>query len=170
MPVTRIRRSATTDDLSAQFQRSEPADEIHYIPSRADDHKTLSMQVNLPCLRDCLVFLYRGAIFIPRHGAITEIGHAYAIENEKWLGLGKDTTIFVMEQGAMKGICNRKTDEEQRANRAREEAWEARVMLELSEYQAQREAMKAKGKKPWNKLLHKLRREPEPETVQCATQ
>jgi len=157
--------------VKEEFQRSEPADEIHYIPSRADDMppKTLYMQVSLPCLRNCLVFLYRGAIFI--QGATTETGHAYAVENEEWLSLSKDTTILVMEQGAMKGICNQKTDEEdQRANRARDEAWKARVTLKLSEYHAQREAMKAKRNKPWNKLLRKLRREPEPETVQCATQ
>jgi hypothetical protein len=133
---------------------------------------TLYMEVKLPCLRNCLVFLYRGAIFI--QGAITESGHAYAVENEKWLGLSKDTTVFVMEEGAMKGICKRKTDEEQGANRARararEEAWRARMTLELSAHQARREAMEAKRSKPWNKLLRKLRQEPEPETVQCATQ
>jgi len=130
--------------------------------------KTLYMQVSLPCLRNCLVFLYRGAIFI--QGAITETGHAYAVENEEWLGLSKDATVFVMEEGAMKGICKRKTDEEQRENRAREEAWKARVTLERSAYQARREAMEAQRNKPWNKVLRKFRREPEPETVQCATQ
>jgi hypothetical protein len=116
------------------------------------------------------VFLYRGAIFI--QGAITETGHAYAVENEEWLGLSKDTTVFIMEEGAIKGICKRKTDEEQRANRAREEAWKTRETLGRSAYQAQREAMETKRNKPWNKLLRKLRREPEPETetVQCATQ
>lgn len=168
--MARTRRSASSDDLSAQFQRLEPVDEIHYIPSRTDDMppKTLYMQVSLPCLRDCLVFLYRGAVFI--QGAITETGYAYAVENEEWLGLSKDTTVIVMEEGAMKGICNRKTNEEQRPNRAREEAWKARVPLERSAYQARREAMQAKRKQSWGKLLRKLRREREPETVQCATQ
>lgn len=166
----RTRRSATSDDLSAQFQRPEPADEIHYIPSRPDDMppQTLYRQVSLPCLRDCLVFLYRGAIFIQEE--ITETGHAYAVENEEWLTLSKDTTIFVMEEGAMKGICKRKRDEKKIANRAREEAWRERVALQLSESRARREALEAKRNKPWNKLLRKLRRESEPEKVQCATQ
>lgn len=156
--------------MSAQFQRSEPADEIHYIPSRDIPPNALDMKVSLPCLRDCLVFLYRGAIFIQGQGAVSEPGHVYAVKNEEWLGLGENTTIFVMEQGVMKGICNRKTEEEQRVNRAREEAWEAKVTLELSEDWNRREAVEAKRNKPWNKLLRKLRREPEPEAVQCATQ
>jgi len=133
--------------------------------------ETLYMQVSLPCLRDCLVFLYRGAILI-QEGAITETGHAYAVENEEWLGLSNGTTVFVMEEGAMKGICKRKTEEEQRTNRAREETWMARVTLEQSAYHARREAMEVKRNKPWDKLLRKFRREPEPEPerVQCATQ
>ena len=70
----------------------------------------------------------------------------------------------------MKGICNQITDGEERSNRAWEEAWKARVMLKPNEHHTQREAMEAKRNKPWNKVLRKLRREPEPETVQCATQ
>jgi vacuolar-type H+-ATPase subunit H len=105
------------------------------------------------------VFLYCSAIFV--EGTVTETGPAYAIENEEWLGLSKGTTVFVMEEGAMKGICKRKMDEEQRANRARGEARKVRVTLEQSAYQAQQEAVEAKRNKPWKKLLRKLRREPE---------
>jgi len=155
----------TFDDL-AQFRRSEPANDIHYVHTHADDMppNVLNMEVSLPCLRDCLVFLYRGAIVIQGQEAITETGHAYAVKNEEWLGLSKNTTIFVMEQGTMKGICKRQTEEERRLNRVRE------LELLVREHQARREVMEAKSNKPWNKLLHTLRREPEPEAVQCATQ
>ncbi|RMI98428.1 hypothetical protein CDV36_016128 [Fusarium kuroshium] len=158
--------------VKEEFQRAEPTDEIHYIPNRANDRppNTLKMEISLPCLRDCLVFLYRGAIFIQGQGAITETGYAYAVQDEKWLGLDKNAIIFIMEQGAMKGICKRKTDEELRASRAQQEAHSARVAAELNDYRARRAAAEAKRNKPWAKLLRKLRREPEPETVQCATQ
>ncbi len=74
----------------------------------------------------------------------TETGYAYAVKNEEWLDLGKNTRVFVMEQGAIEGICK-------------------------SENRARSEAVEAKEKKPWNKLWDKLRREPESETVQCPT-
>jgi hypothetical protein len=163
-------RSVNSDVLSAQFKRLEPADEIHYVSSYDIPPDALNMNVSLPCFRDCLVFLYRGAISTQGEVLLNETGHAYAVKNEEWLGLDKNTTIFVMEQGAMKGICNRKTDEEQRANQTRKEAWEARLTLAQSEDRARREALEAKRNTPWNKLLRKLRREPEPEAVQCATQ
>lgn len=71
------------------------------------------MVVKLPCLRDCLVFLcHCGTILIRGQGEITETGYAYVVKNEECLGLGENTAILVMEQGAMKGVCNRKTDEE----------------------------------------------------------
>lgn len=72
----------------------------------------------------------------------------------------------------MKSICSQKTDEVQRLNRVRQEARMARWAYQLSEYhyRARREAAEEKRNKPWNKLLRKLRREPQPEKVQCATQ
>jgi len=129
---------------------------------------TLYMRVSLPCLRNCLVFLYRGAIFI--EGTITETGHAYAVENEEWLVLDKDTMVFVMEEGDMKGICKRKMIEERKAKRAREEALKVKVTMEQNAYQARREAVDTRINKSWKKMLRKIRREPEPETAQCAQQ
>lgn len=70
------------------------------------------MVVKLPHLRDCLVFLCHGTILIRGQGEITETGYAYVVKNEECLGLGENTAILVMEQGGMKGVCNRKTGEE----------------------------------------------------------
>ena len=127
------------------------------------------MHVSLPCLRDCLVFLCRGAISIKGQEAITEAGYAYAVKNEEWLALGENTTIVVMEQGRMRGACNRAEDRERRAARAREK----RASQESVGEQVSRAVMEeARRNKPWYKLLRKLRREPEPEpeVVQCPTQ
>ena len=92
------------------------------------------------------MFLYCGTVSILGQGMTTETGYLYAVKNEEWLGLGKNTRVFVMEQGAMEGICKSE-------NRARWEAVEAK-----------------KKKPPWNNLLGKLGREPESETAQCPTQ
>ena len=83
---------------------------------------------------------------------IVEPGYAYVVRDEELIGLGGNTTIFVMEEGEMKGICAQKLKEEQ------EKHW------------AEKEAEKKKRNRLWNRVLTKFRREPEVQQVQCATQ
>ena len=98
-----------------------------------------------------MVFLLRGVIFLEGSGALIEPGYAYAIKDENMLGLGGNTTIFVMEEGAMKGICAQKTKESQ------------------EEIRRNREAEERRQRRPWNRLRNKLRpKKKQPE--QCATQ
>ena len=138
-----------------QFQRSEPIHDIHYAHS-GPDHlppNVLNLKINFRCLRDCLIFLLRGVIFIDGQGAIIEPGYVYVVRDEEWIGLGGNTTIFVMEEGEMKGICAQKLKEEQEKHRT------------------EMEAAKEKQKRFWNRVLAKFRQgEPEVQQVQCATQ
>lgn len=99
------------------------------------------MKVGFHCFRDCLVFLLRGVIFLEGSGALVEPGYAYAIQDEEMLGLGGNTTIFVMEEGAMKGICAQKTRERQEEMRRNHEAYEKRQ------------------KRPWNRVRNMFRRD-----------
>lgn len=80
------------------------------------------MKVGLHCFRHCLIFLLRGVIFIDKQGALIEPGYAYVVRDEEWIGLGGNTTILVMEEGEMKGICAQKLKEEQEEYRAEKEA------------------------------------------------
>lgn len=95
---------------SQQFQRSEPAHDIHVFHSGPNQLPldVVNVKLNFHCLENCLVFLLRGILFIEGQGMIIEPGYAYAIKGEEWIGLGGNTTIFVMEEGEMKGICARK--------------------------------------------------------------
>lgn len=140
---------------STQFQRSEPADDIHYAHG-GPDHlppNELSCKISFHCFRDCLVFLLHGVIFIDGQGAIIEPGYAYVVKDEESIGLGGNTTILVMEEGEMKGICAQRTKE-----------WQEK-------YWAEKEAAKRKQNELWHRVMTKLRRrEPEVEQVQCATQ
>lgn len=43
---------------------------------------------------------------------LVDAGCAYVVKGEKWLGLGANTTVFVMEEGDMIGICTKKAREE----------------------------------------------------------
>ena len=137
-----------------QFQRSEPARDIHFAHSGPDHLPPtfLNVKIGFHCLRHCLIFLLRGVLFIERQGAIIEPGYAYVVRDEEWIGLGGNTTVFVMEEGEMKGICAQKLKEEQ------------------EKYWAEREATARKQRRPWNKVLTKFRGESEVEQVQCATQ
>jgi len=73
-------------------------------------------------MKDCLVFLLRGAIFIDGQGAFADEGHAYMVKDEKMVGLGGATDIWVMEEGEMKGICAEVTREKAEEFRRRQEA------------------------------------------------
>ncbi|KAI3325017.1 hypothetical protein HD806DRAFT_553188 [Xylariaceae sp. AK1471] len=123
--------------LKEEFQRSEAAHDIHFTHS-GPDHlppNVLSLKISLHCLRHCLVFLLRGVIFIDGQGKIIEPGYAYVVKDEEWIGLGGNTTIFVMEEGEMKGICAQKLEE------AQEKYW------------ADQEAAKRKQNRLWNRVL-----------------
>lgn len=139
----------------AQFQRSEPIHDIHYAysgPEHIPPH-VRNVRISLHCLSDCLVFLLRGIIFIDRQGVLTEPGYAYFVKDEVGLELGGNTTIFVMEEGEMKGICARKLKEKH------------------EKYLAEKESAERKQNRPWNALLAKFRRErPEEQALQCPTQ
>ncbi|KAL5313315.1 hypothetical protein ACEPPN_019048 [Leptodophora sp. 'Broadleaf-Isolate-01'] len=139
--------------LKEEFQRSEPAHDIHYAHS-GPDHlppDVLNLNINFHCLHDCLIFLLRGVIFIDGQGAIIEPGYAYVVKDEEWIGLGGNTSLFVMEEGEMKGICTQKEEQEK--------------------YWSEKEVAKRKQNRPWNRALTKYRRgEPEVQQVQCATQ
>ncbi|CAM1503145.1 Fc.00g079210.m01.CDS01 [Cosmosporella sp. VM-42] len=138
--------------LKEEFQRSEPAHDIHFAHC-GPDHlppNVPNVKIGFHCLRDCLVFLLRGIIFIDLQGAIVEPGYAYVVKDEEWIGLGVNTTIFVMEEGEMKGICAQKLKEDQ------------------EKYRMEEEAARKKRNGLWGKVLTKMRRgEP---GVQCATQ
>ncbi len=119
----------------------------------------LNVKFGVHCLRDCLVFLLRGVIFIDGQGAIVEPGYAYAVRDEEMIGLGGNTTVFIMEEGEMKGICAQKTKESQEKYWAEEKYWAAK------------EAGKRRQDRLWNRVLAKFRREPqEQHEVQCPTQ
>lgn len=82
-----------------------------------------------------------------------EPGCAYVMKNETWIWLGGNTTILVMEEGEMKGLCAQKTKEFQ------------------EKYRAEKEAEERKQKRVWNRALAKFRwREPEVQQAQCPTQ
>ena len=96
--------------------------------------------------------MLRGAIFIDGQGKFIEPGYAYVVKDEEWIGLGGNTTVFVMEEGEMKGICAQKVNEGQ------------------ERYRIDKEAAKRKQFGLWDKACRKFRREPEVQQVQCATQ
>lgn len=60
-------------------------------------------------MKDCLVFLLRGVIFIGGQGPSGDEGCAYMVKGETMIGMGPSTSIFVMEEGEMKGICAEET-------------------------------------------------------------
>ncbi|KAM7215267.1 hypothetical protein V8F06_009318 [Rhypophila decipiens] len=152
------------------------------------------MIISLPCLQNCLVFLYRGVIHLQGDmgsSPITSTGHGHAIKNEEFLGLDRDTDIFILEQGPMRGACAGRQEEialeelgkemtERRQRREEEEekrrqSMERKFWGEESEDEegTTRENKKKNGKgkeKTWDKLVRKIRREPEPEPegIQCA--
>lgn len=123
--------------------------QIHFAHSGPDHlpQNILNTRVGFHCFRDCLVFLLRGAIFLEGFGALVEPGYAYAIKDEEMLGLGGNTTIFVMEEGAMeegamKGICAQKTREKQ------------------EEFRRNKEANEKRQRRPWNRVRNKFRVSP----------
>ncbi|KAK8097531.1 hypothetical protein PG984_016670 [Apiospora sp. TS-2023a] len=99
------------ETVKEEFRRPEAAHEIHFAYNDRLPPNIRSTRFGFHCLQDCLVFLLRGVIFLDGSGALVEPGYAYAIKDETMLGLGGNTTIFVMEEGAMKGICAQKTRE-----------------------------------------------------------
>jgi len=75
-------------------------------------------------MKDCLVFLLCGVIFIEGQGAFGDEGCAYVVKDEKVIGLGGATNIFIMEEGEMKGAC---------AEETRKQAEKIRRQMEASE-------------------------------------
>ena len=135
-----------------QFKRPEPFYNIHFAQSGPENRppNILNTRVGYHCFKDCLVFLLRGVVFIEGQGALMDPGYAYAVKDEKMIGLGGNTTVFFMEEGEMKGICAQKTKESQ------------------DKYWAEKEARERERNRPWNKVLRKFRRE-RPEQ-QCQVQ
>ncbi|KAK4209208.1 hypothetical protein QBC37DRAFT_352148 [Rhypophila decipiens] len=138
--------------LKEEFQRPESAHAIHWCHS-GPDH----VPPNIPntgfgvhCLKDCLLFLLQGQIFIEGQGRFIEPGYAYAVKDEKMIRLGGNTTVFVMEEGEMRGICAQKL----------KEAWEEEEKLE--------EAREKRENRPWNKVLNRVR--PEKPEQECPVQ
>jgi len=104
-------------------------------------------------MKDCLVLLLRGIAFIEGQGALVDAGYAYAVRNEEWLRLGGNAVVLFIEEGEMKGICTRKTQEAQQI------------------YRAEREAEERRQRRPWNRAIAMFRRgHPEVERVQCNPQ
>lgn len=173
------------------------------MPSGTDPDAISNMIVSLPCLSDCLVFLYRGAILVRVQGhtpgkprVISKTGHAYVVKDEEFIGLGKNTEIFIMEQGEMKGTCSgRKEEEEQLRREAAQLDRELRILrakeqheaimrraaspppIGINTYETAQERRKREFKeneKLWDKVKRKVRREPTPDPegdrIQCAQQ
>ncbi|KAK7968621.1 hypothetical protein PG988_007694 [Apiospora saccharicola] len=141
--------------LKEEFRRPEPLHQIHFAHSGPDrlPQNILNTRVGFHCFQDCLVFLLRGVIFLDESGsALVEPGYAYAIKDETMLGLGGNTTIFVMEEGAMKGICAQKTREAQ------------------EEFRRNQEAEERRQRRPWNRVRNKLRPKKKQQPEQCAFQ
>lgn len=104
-------------------------------------------------MKDCLVFLARGVIFVEGQGAFVEPGYAYAMRDEEWLGFGGDAVVVIMEEGDMKGICALKTRELQ-------EKWEA-----------QQDTRKGWGRRAWNSMSTVFRRQGRhPQQGECTPQ
>ena len=55
-------------------------------------------------MKDYFVFLLRGVIFIDGQGAIIDKGRAYVVKDEKMIGIGGATDIWIIEEGEMKGF------------------------------------------------------------------
>ena len=92
-----------------QFNRPEPAHELHYFGSMS---KAGPNGLSQPCFRDCLIFLLRGEFFIKGQGRVTKTGCAYTVKDEEWIWLCGTTTLVVMEEGEQRGVCRRRTQEE----------------------------------------------------------
>ncbi|KAM7192618.1 hypothetical protein V8F33_008229 [Rhypophila sp. PSN 637] len=117
---------AVCEALKEEFRRSEPAHQIHYNASGPDHIPPYvrNIGIGFHCMKHCLVFLLRGVIFIDGQGAFVDEGCAYLLKDEKMIHLGGGTTIFVMEEGEMKGICAEETQKKIAEMEWRREAYE----------------------------------------------
>ena len=102
------------------FNRPEPAYELHYCSSGPNQLPltVCGVKVSLPCLRDCQVFLLRGAFLIEGQGRVIETGCSYLVKDEVCIGLYGSTTLIVMEEGEQRGACLKNTKEMQERIRA----------------------------------------------------
>ena len=71
-----------------------------------------------PCFRACLIFILRGEFIIKRQRRVTKTGCAYRAKDEEWIWLCGTTTLVVMEEGEQRGVCRRRTQEEQESIQA----------------------------------------------------
>ena len=107
--------------VKEEFDRPEPACELHYYCSSGPSQLPLAVytvKVSLPCLRDCQIFLLRGAFHIEGRGRVIETGCSYLVKDEVWIGLCRGTTLVIMEEGEQRGVCLKKTKEMQERNLA----------------------------------------------------
>jgi len=97
--------------VKEEFDRPEPAYQLHYYSNRS--HHPLSgwVSVSQPCFRDCQVFLLHGAFAIQGQGLVTETGCSYLVKDEVWIDLCGNTTLVVMEEGEERGTCLKYTQE-----------------------------------------------------------
>ncbi|KAK0639850.1 hypothetical protein B0T16DRAFT_497832 [Cercophora newfieldiana] len=167
MPVTRkivgprgtaFWSSVDPDDIRAlreavkeEFRRSEGVQDIHFNHSGPDHIPPTirNIRVSFDCFRHCLVFLLRGALFIEGQGMVIEPGYAYEIKDEEWIGLGGNTTILVMEEGEMKGVCSRN------------------LKVKQEKILAEQEEARRKENQVWNRVLTKSGLRKQPERSQC---
>ena len=104
-------------------------------------------------MKDCLVFLVRGVVFVEGQGALVDPGYAYAVRDEELLRLGGNAIALIMGEGQMKGICAQKTGEFQQ------------------KYRAEKEAEERRQRQPWNRAVAMFRRRNRgAQNEQCATQ
>ncbi len=98
-----------------QYDRPVP-DQVHYNSggSSGSPLTACGVRVNLPCFRDCQIFLLRGAFLIEGQGRVIETGCSYLVKDEDWIGLcGSETVIVIVEEGQQRGACRKHTQEAQ---------------------------------------------------------
>lgn len=97
-----------------EYGRSD-SDEVHYSGGSNGAHAPIffcGVWVSMPCLRDCQIFLLRGAILLRGQGLLIETGCSYVVKDEESIGIcGSNTTIVIMEEGEQRGACRKHTQE-----------------------------------------------------------
>lgn len=95
------------------------------------------------------MFVLRGGFSIKGQGLCIADGCVYRVKNEEWMWLGGKGTVFVMEEGKMRGICQRNVEE-------------AHVKMTINQASNTRRFY-------MQNIMRKIRR-PKPEEAQCSPQ
>ena len=105
---TYIRRAKTYKCLK-QYDRPVLG-QVHYSSGRSRSLLITAswVWVSLPCLRNCQIFLIRGAFLIKGQGRVIGTGCSYPVKDEDGIGLcGSETVIVIMEEGEQQGAFQR---------------------------------------------------------------